>query len=1176
MKARKKEMFEVQHPRMTNVFDQRSTKQSQELMELRSRDLENDSDWYVWRFYVDTVAIQVGRLRTLIKDLDDKLDEQGASLCKGKLKDWVFEYRENKQALLHNVDLMLDLTNEATQRQLGRSVTEWEQFFAQLEDSWGYWFPDVKTMLKNPKHGTDKKRLRQVASGTCTDATMRCTHTRKLKQSSFNRTKRNCSVEVSSEKKSLGQSSRVTDEERRVVGASNPSDVIKSISDVKVLPEQSIKGSVKATSKSNRTTASSKSSNAKRLLLLELEAMKKQDEIDERLAAARRKAEIRKKQGEIDMRILTEELEIAKLGEETARAKQVLKNYMDSARNEMQLTLTQSEKVTKQLQPSEGPQKCYRTFKASSTSMKPPTGAERRGQSSHSRNNMNEVTNKESHLRSNKEPCFGRTGSRSIVGSHWRSNQKSVENCSMMRTVKQTQTKQTSSKQNSSDHNESLKRKDELLGKQEERASLKALDCTTKGKCTMKRWQHEQIKCSDMCPNHGKLQDKCGAHEGSKKTNVESDANKETSKRLAAEWMWNRPETFVVDNGWQDFRSGTLLVDTQQVLEEETHLVMSEHLIVQTEETLDYTMTETMKEHRSLAFTSNNETSEELSVQLELLQEITEVSTVLQKIQQGKLFQVTVFYDITLLPEERNKCYEFVKSYDFVNEQRYTLPEDLNEIVMHRKQCHVAMKHDKPAKGHAKIETQIVNATFGKKTDFDFNESLLEETIPSHSSIWNPWNGNGNSGMDAVAQANVIDETQLSNGHRKQLKKRSWKIEHNWNLIQEMVEGAQLNVNGTPQDKPLWLHDLRDNLSRTRMQICSLKVPTATSWSNGSCNGPAAPFKTMWVQYGRFGKLEVSADLSEPVRNLDEKKLKFGSERSTVNLYKQKRKQNSTALQLFGENSNVATENDVSESRVLNVVQRLSLKLNSPPIGCKENIEHEGKNSSRSNVGNFLHLLVMMMDDSIISHERQIDCLNMKRLENELSLTYLPRRQSTLMRKYVAEQILGNCMETFSTHLEIFSLDVEVIMEVELNVLKQFCIIPVKSSREKELVEHNKCRTLMTKIGMMGKTITSNKTTVFWKYFVLCQLVDNNCMVREMDYGLEKHCSRETTQQTTGNYDYGTEILRKTTMTDDNLRPPVMRLSPMFYECVFREKNRAGNVGASHQQAKKLDSERAG
>ena len=184
-----------------------------------------------------------------------------------------------------------------------------------------------------------------------------------------------------------------------------------------------------------------------------------------------------------------------------------------------------------------------------------------------------------------------------------------------------------------------------------------------------------------------------------------------------------------------------------------------------------------------------------------------------------------------------------------MNEQRYTLPEDLKEIVMHRKQCHVAMKHDKPAKGHAKIETQIVNVTFGKKTDFDFNESLLEETIPSHSSIWNPWNGSGNSGMDAVAQANVIDETQLSNGHRKQLKKRSWKIEHNWNLIQEMEEGAQLNMNGTPQDDTLWLREFRDNSSVSRMEMCSLKVP-ATSWTNGSCNGPATPFMAMGTQHG--------------------------------------------------------------------------------------------------------------------------------------------------------------------------------------------------------------------------------------------------------------------------------------------------------------------------------------
>ena len=136
-----------------------------------------------------------------------------------------------------------------------------------------------------------------------------------------------------------------------------------------------------------------------------------------------------------------------------------------------------------------------------------------------------------------------------------------------------------------------------------------------------------------------------------------------------------------------------------------------------------------------------------------------------------------------------------------------------------------------------------------------------------------------------------------------------------------------------------------------------------------------------------------------------------------------------------------------------------------------------------------------MMDDSKISHERQNESLSMERLENELSLAYVPRGQSTLMRKYVAEQILGNCLETFSTYLEIYSLDVEVIMEVELNELKHFCIIPFEGSKEKQSIELNEFRTLMMKFVIFGNTMTSNGTTVFEIFVVLCELVENNCMV---------------------------------------------------------------------------------
>ena len=31
-----------------------------------------------------------------------------------------------------------------------------------------------------------------------------------------------------------------------------------------------------------------------------------------------------------------------------------------------------------------------------------------------------------------------------------------------------------------------------------------------------------------------------------------------------------------------------------------------------------------------------------------------------------------------------------------------------------------------------------MNATFGKKIDFDFEVSLVEETIPSNRHVWNP------------------------------------------------------------------------------------------------------------------------------------------------------------------------------------------------------------------------------------------------------------------------------------------------------------------------------------------------------------------------------------------------------------------------------------------------------
>ena len=135
----------------------------------------------------------------------------------------------------------------------------------------------------------------------------------------------------------------------------------------------------------------------------------------------------------------------------------------------------------------------------------------------------------------------------------------------------------------------------------------------------------------------------------------------------------------------------------------------------------------------------------------------------------------------------------------FVHEQQFALQEDWNEKVMYQQLCHVAMEHDKPVERNTKSELPTKKANFGKKFFFEFKVSLVEEIRPSDSIVWSHWTENGSSGMEAVAQA------QLSNGHHKRPKKRTWKVERNSNLLKGL-EGIQLNENGLQDDTTL-LHD---------------------------------------------------------------------------------------------------------------------------------------------------------------------------------------------------------------------------------------------------------------------------------------------------------------------------------------------------------------------------------
>ena len=806
MKAKKKERQVMQHPRMTNVFEGRNTKQSQQLMEIRPKELENASDWYAWCLYWDIVPLHVKKLHTLVKDLDDKLDEEGAVVSKSKLIDRVIEYRERRQALLFCVDFMLSLTNEETQRQLSRSVTEWDECFAKLESSWGYWFPDVQQMLKCPIDGTKELNLSQMTNGTSADAAMRCPRKRKLRQRRVHQAKPNCVKKTASEKESLKRSRRNNDQESCWVMRDSISELENSINDVTSLLEENSKVSDVTILMDNRPTVSTKWSNGDRLFPLAIE-----------------KAEDQKSDEIQGHRSETGQLEIEELGKhpklvETRSNRSSVISKSSLARRVLYLKV-KAQKEQEELQTR------LEKLKREAIQMEIADLHEQLARKARIAEKEREIAE----VSSSQGTSFPSVSS---VDSFTEDS----------RCMAETETVEDGAKSN--------------IAVSVHLKSENAVKLVHEGKFSAHRRDSKPPTEADEQADNETCR-----KEAISQPDVKL-ANQGTSQLITTECIQKLSETFIVDNGRQDVRSETLLVDTKQVLEEDIHLGMSEHSISQTKENLNHTMAETRKEHRFLSFASSKQSSEELNVKLELLQESAENTAVQQDIQQGKIFEVTMFHDSTLLLEEGNKCFEFDESYGFVHEQQFALLDDCNEEAMYRKLCHVAAKHDEPVECNAKGETRTMIATFGKKFDFDFKVSLVEETIPSNNNEWNPRIGNGNSGMDAVAQANGMDKTQLSKGHRKRPKKQARKFEHTSNLLHGMVECVQLTT-GILYAK-IVIDEFSDERSLMETQLGSSKAQTTTSSENGPFIGPAVSREEMMMQLEFFGKW-----IKEEVRQLE-------------------------------------------------------------------------------------------------------------------------------------------------------------------------------------------------------------------------------------------------------------------------------------------------------------------
>ena len=118
-------------------------------------------------------------------------------------------------------------------------------------------------------------------------------------------------------------------------------------------------------------------------------------------------------------------------------------------------------------------------------------------------------------------------------------------------------------------------------------------------------------------------------------------------------------------------------------------------------------------------------------------------------------------------------------------------------------------------------------------------EKLLDKIIPNDSENCNNWLGNGNSGMDAVAQANPNVHTQLSTGHSKHFEKRAWKFEPISFRLHGMNESAQLNTNSILHAN-MKADEFTSEISLMETRMGSSKARTTTSCKIGPCIGPAA------------------------------------------------------------------------------------------------------------------------------------------------------------------------------------------------------------------------------------------------------------------------------------------------------------------------------------------------
>ena len=237
----------------------------------------------------------------------------------------------------------------------------------------------------------------------------------------------------------------------------------------------------------------------------------------------------------------------------------------------------------------------------------------------------------------------------------------------------------------------------------------------------------------------------------------------------------NSPDLFVVERNWQEVSTKPLLLENKQVWQDEMHLAVSDHMIVEQDKNMGFSIVEEKNEHESFAIKSNLRTLVDFTVMLDLVKQNMDVASVRQHVKekQSTQKQAINLAVITLTHEEGRKCSQMNKVVKFVKECQIELHEYSRGKVMYRRHSSDLLKRNQPSKDNASDEIKAVKMSFCRRHDVELKEKMPDKIIPNDSENRNNWLGNGNSGMDAVAQANPNAYTQLRKSHGKQFEKRA-------------------------------------------------------------------------------------------------------------------------------------------------------------------------------------------------------------------------------------------------------------------------------------------------------------------------------------------------------------------------------------------------------------------